>query len=135
MTIKASQCRALFAISHLHLVEERQKKLSDGTGYLLLCAVTRFRYNSSLGISHISSVEESNSICKFKYISCHRTWKTWKKGNFLIKSGKTLKSQGKSWKSIEVREKSGNIFVLFVCFSGMHKIGSSGQISRGYCLC
>ena len=34
---------------------------------------------------------------------------------------------------MEVREKSGNIFVLFVCFSGMHKIASSGQNFRGEC--
>ena len=54
--------------------------------------------------------------------------KTWKNGNFLIKSGKTLKSQGK--KVEKVRENSGNVFVLFVCFSGMHKIASSGQNFR-----
>ena len=64
---------------------------------------------------------------------CHGTWKTWKKGNFLIKSGKTLQSQGeklKKHRSIELREKSGNVFVLFLCFSGMHKIASSGQDFR-----
>ena len=58
-------------------------------------------------------------------------WKTWKKGNFFIKSGKTMKRQGKKLK--KHREKSGNVFVLFVCFSGMHKIASSGQNFRGHC--
>ena len=34
---------------------------------------------------------------------------------------------------MEVREKSGIFFVLFVCFSGMHKIESSGQNFSGEC--
>ena len=68
---------------------------------------------------------------------CNGTWKTWKRGNFLIKSGKTLKSQGKKLKKHrsqgKVREKSGNVFVSYVCFSGMHKIASSDQNFRGHC--
>ena len=58
------------------------------------------------------------------FLHCHRTWK---KGNFLKKvRGKKLKKhrrQGKVW----------NVFVLFVCFSGMHKFASSDQNFRGQC--
>ena len=33
--------------------------------------------------------------CRIVCQGCHGTWKTWKKANFFIKSGKILKSQGK----------------------------------------
>ena len=70
---------------------------------------------------------------RYGYVQgCHGTWKTWKKGNFLIKSGKTLKNQGKKLKKHQrkVRE-----YLYYLCVvSGMHKIASSGQNFKGHCL-
>ena len=42
-----------------------------------------------------------------------RNLENWKKGNFLIKSGKTLKSQGKKSK----KHKSQGMFLHYLCVS------------------
>ena len=47
---------------------------------------------------------------------CHGTWKAWKKGNFLIKSGKTLKSQGKKLKKHGSQGKVREYFCIICVF-------------------
>ena len=81
--------------------------------------------------SYSNKIAKFKSFCKAINQGCRGTWKTW---NFLIKSGKTLKSQGK--KKLKKHRSQGKVrecFVLFVCFSGMHKIAIFDQNFRGHC--
>ena len=54
--------------------------------------------------------------CRIVCQGCHGTWKTWKKGNFLIKSGKILKSQGKKLKKHRSQGKVRECFCIICVF-------------------